>query len=47
MCLRKAAKGKEENYMAFQGKKRILYYIIQITRVLPLMFRIAKRSIVK
>ena len=23
--------------MAFQGKKRILYYIIQITSVLPLM----------
>ena len=24
--LRKAAKGKEENFMAFQAKKRILYY---------------------
>ena len=35
--LRKAAKGKEENFMAFQGKKRVLYYIIQITSVLPLM----------
>ena len=35
--LRKAAKGKEENFMVFQGKKRISYYIIQITSVLPLM----------
>ena len=25
--------------MAFQGKKRILYYIIQITSVLPLIGR--------
>ena len=31
---RKAAIGKE---MAFQGKRRILYYIIQITSALPLM----------
>ena len=35
--LRKAAEGKEEYFMAFQGKKRILYYVIQITSVLPLM----------
>ena len=37
MWLRKAANGKEENFAAFQGKKRILYYIIQITSVLLLM----------
>ena len=39
-CLRKAANVKEENFIAFQDKKRILYYIIQITSVLPLMIRI-------
>ena len=37
LCMRKAANVKEENLIAFQGKKRILYYIIQITSVLPLM----------
>ena len=33
----KAAKGKEESFMAFEGKKIILYNIFQITSVLTLM----------
>ena len=34
---KKAADGKEENFMAFQGKQRILYSIFQITGVLTLI----------
>ena len=36
--LRKAANGKEENLMAFQGKQRNLYYLlIHLKSVLTLM----------